>query len=266
MASNGYALAINYWKGYFPKIKTLGFLTLKNLISGETQNGDDVLQKAKLEKLLGSFLFSYQKVYDSFGVQQDMIVVYNITKKHLIQIGADFRQKKLVFGEYFETAEQYGVLLSQIKTADLSHPSLVGQVQGSMLLSIFNESPDQCEVESKGKNFCIHFLESFMVDQNQQRIKSIAHVPGNSYRLSRIFTPEMHQGFSFIHADQSEFSPKISDEDKGTIEKLNESTVNETKTLANGYQKRGMIRNILKKYKFKDRQIAQPYVDASTIN
>ena len=247
MASNGYALAINYWKGYFPKIKTLGFLTLKNLISGETQNDDDVLQKAKLEKLLGSFLFSYQKVYDSFGVQEDMIVVYNITKKHLIQIGVDFRQKNLVFGEYFETAEQYGVLLSQIKTADLHHQSLVGKVLGSILITIFNHTPGKCHVESKGQKFKIYFLENFMVDQNQQQMQSTLNVPCNSYRLGTNFNNQMHP---FIHSLQSELNPKISDEDRAIIERLNESAVDETKTLKNGYQKRGMIRNILKKYKF----------------
>lgn len=246
-ANQGYVLAIDYWKGFFPKIKTVGFITLKNLVSGENPNNEYDSQKAKLVKLLVSSLFSYQKVYDSFGIQQDVIVVYNITKEHLMKIGCDFRQEDLVFGECFEEAGQYGVLFSQIKTADLHHQSLVGKVLGSILITIFNHTPGKCHVESKGQKFKIYFLENFMVDQNQQQMQSTLNVPCNSYRLGTNFNNQMHP---FIHSLQSELNPKISDEDRAIIERLNESAVDETKTLKNGYFKRGMIRNIFKKYKF----------------
>jgi len=197
VGEGGFSRVMTTMRGAIPKIKTIGILTAENPCAQELTPQENNRRNAKLEEILGSFLFGYRKVKGKYGNLENSFLVNNITKKQLMQLGDEFVQESIIFGEQIPFFE--------VPTFDDKDGTKTGTPHKKM----YDTHYDDAEFDGKG-----------------------GEIKG-SYRT---------------YPSKSDAPDKLSDEDREMVEKLNEQSLDESKTLKSQWEKRGRIMNILNKY------------------
>lgn len=249
VGEGGYSRVMTSMRGSVPKIKTIGILTAHNPCANELSPEENKRRNAQLEKELGSYLFGFRKVKGKYGTEEDSFLVNNITKKQLLQLGNDYNQESVIFGEYFEEGEEYGMNFSMIRTHNCDTDEPVGTIMGIRKVFIDRNNSDNFYSEIKGRKFQIPFFEvpTFDDKDGTQTGEKFKHMYDTHYDNAS-FDGGKIKGSVRTYPNKPDVADKISDEDKKEIEKLNDQSLNEDKTLSNGYNKRGRIINILNKY------------------
>ncbi len=67
VGEGGFSRVMTTMRGAIPKIKTIGILTAENPCAQELTPQENNRRNAKLEEILGSFLFGYRKVKGKYG-------------------------------------------------------------------------------------------------------------------------------------------------------------------------------------------------------
>ncbi len=249
VGEGGFSRVMTTMRGAIPKIKTIGILTAENPCAQKLTPQENNVRNAKLEKILGSYLFGYRKVKGKYGNMENSFLVNNITKSQLMQLGDEFVQESIIFGDYFEEGEKFGMEFSMIRTHTCDSDEPVGTIMGQRKVFIDRNNEDDFYSEIKGRRFQIPFFEVPTFDDEKGTItgKEFGKIYDTHYDDAE-FDGGTIKGTYRTYPSKSNAPDKLSDEDKEKIEKLNEQSLDESKTLKSQWEKRGRIVNILNKY------------------
>lgn len=251
VGEGGFSRVMTTMRGAIPKIKTIGILTAENPCAQKLTSQENNVRNAKLEKILGSYLFGYRKVKGKYGNMENSFLVNNITKSQLMQLGDEFVQESIIFGDYFEEGEKFGMLFSMIRTHTCDSDEPVGTIMGQRKVFIDRNNEDDFYSEIKGRRFQIPFFEVPTFDDKDGTItkKPFEKIYDTHYDDAEFDGKGGEiKGSYRTYPSKSNAPDKLSDEDKEKIEKLNEQSLDESKTLKSQWEKRGRIMNILNKY------------------
>lgn len=245
VGEGGYSRVMTSMRGSVPKIKTIGILTAHNPCVRKMTPQENNKRNSELEKILVGYLFGYRKVKGKYGTEEDSFLVNNITKSQLLQLGNQFEQESVIFADYFEEDEKFGMTFTMYRSNSCDTDEAEGSVMGVRKVFIDRNNEDDFYSEIKGRRFQIPFFEvpTFKKEKDKEPEKMYDDHYDDSY-----FDGGAVKGTLRVFPDKKDVKDKMSDEDKNQVEKLNEQSLDETKTLYNGYSKRGRIRNILNKY------------------
>lgn len=249
VGEGGYSRVMSSMRGLIPKIKTIGIFTAENPCARELPPEENKIRNGKLEKIIAGALFGYKKVKGSYGSKENSFMVNNITKKLLLQLGEQFDQESVIFGEYFEEGEKYGMVFRMIRSSSCGGDEPVGTIMGERKVFINRNNEDDYYTEVKGRKFQIPFFEvpTFDDDKGTKTGEKNKHMYDTHYDNAEWGKGDV-KGAVRVYPNEPDVTDKLSDEDKKEIEKLNEESVDESKTLSSHYNRRGRIKNILNKY------------------
>lgn len=249
VGEGGYSRVMSSMRGLIPKIKTIGIFTAQNPCARELSPEENKTRNSELEKILAGALFGYKKVKGSYGSKEDSFMVNNITKKLLLQLGNQFDQESVIFGEYFEEGDKYGMVFRMYRSSTCGGDEPVGAIMGERKVFINRNNEEDYYTEVKGRKFQIPFFEVPTFDDKKG---TKTGEPNSKMYDTHYDNAEWDKGdikgAVRVYPNKPDVTDKLSDEDKEKIEKLNEQSLDESKTLKSQWEKRGRINNILNKY------------------
>lgn len=250
VGEGGYSRVMSSMRGNIPKIKTIGIFTAENPCARELPPEENKARNSELEKIIAGALFGYKKVKGSYGSKENSFIVNNITKKLLLQLGDQFDQESVIFGEYFEEDNgKYGMVFRMIRSSACGGDEPVGTIMGERKVFINRNNEDDYYTEVKGRKFQIPFFEVPTFDDKKGTNTGI---PNEKMYDTHYDNAEWGKGdikgSIRTYPNKPDVTDKLSDEDKKELERLNEESLDESKTLSSHYNRRGRILNILNKY------------------
>lgn len=231
-------------RGMVPKVRTIAILTAENPHSKELSPRENNERNLKLELQLANGQYSFRKIKGKYNNKENSFMVNNMSKNVTLSFGKQFEQESVIFGEYYEENDRYGMKFELLST----ELKTFGEVISERKIFISHEGQDNMYSEIKGRKFQIPFFDSTKVieKKNKKTDETEKRLITRDYSNSRWGAGDTGKVLG---------SKKISDiklkeippEEVNKIEKLQEDALNSVGY--NSYVKRGMIREILKKYK-----------------
>ena len=154
----GYARVVNIMRGLVPTINTLAFLTAENPNGKQADPATNKAANQELEKKLRAMNVGFKKIKGHYGGPENSFFTPNIDKEEALQLGKDFNQESIIFGEKStdtKDGKNYdGMTFSLIYT-----DHRYGQTYAQKDVFVNMDSADDYYTKVKGRKFQIPFFD-----------------------------------------------------------------------------------------------------------
>ena len=154
----GYARVVNIMRGLVPTINTLAFLTAENPNGKQADPATNKAANQELEKKLRAMNIGFKKIKGHYGGPENSFFTPNIDKEEALQLGKDFNQESIIFGEKStdtKDGKNYdGMTFSLIYT-----DYRFGQALAQRDVFVNMDSADDYYTKVKGRKFQIPFFD-----------------------------------------------------------------------------------------------------------
>ena len=154
----GYARVVNIMRGLVPTINTLAFLTAENPNGKQADPATNKAANQELEKKLRAMNVGFKKIKGHYGGPENSFFTPNIDKEEALQLGKDFNQESIIFGEKStdtKDGKNYdGMTFSLIYT-----DYRFGQALAQRDVFVNMDSADDYYTKVKGRKFQIPFFD-----------------------------------------------------------------------------------------------------------
>jgi hypothetical protein len=166
LTESGFPRIANILTARVPSVKAIGIITPENPC-GENKNqaeNNDLLKDIK--EYLKNYHARYVQIKGKFGNSEKPFILFNISKKDLIEIGKKYKQKSVIFGELQKNASEeqkgyykfeYIKLWSDDKCESFS--PIVTDTRYGILFDKSIQGKDDFYTWVKGRKFVIPFFD-----------------------------------------------------------------------------------------------------------
>lgn len=184
----------------------------------------DSSQFKGLENTIAGALFGYQKVNGNYGDYSSCLLVNNMTKTTVMELGNKFKFHSFIYCARFKEEENFGMTIQWINSPNQSFFSTQSELMGERIIYFNREKDGFYWTEIKGLKFDLAFLDH-------------ANSKENFWNKGRI---------SGMH--QAPAPNDLSEKDQQQIKLWVEGSLIEEKMTKWHWMRRGMIGNLLNSY------------------
>lgn len=233
---SGFPRIVNILTARVPQVKTIGILTPENPCNEpQTQTKNNQLLDG-LRKHLKDSHISHIQVKGKFNTSEKPFILFNISKKDVIEIGKEFKQESVIFGELQKGDEERGYYkFEYIKiwtddSCETFSPKTT-DVRYGILFDKSIQDRNNYYTWIKGRKFVIPFFDDDL----------LTSPPGGKIeeKLNFVFTECMVESEHGTNL----FIDKIKDENKNIKEIINEINQRTQKILRDNVTAKGKWEN-----------------------
>jgi hypothetical protein len=166
IAESGFARVAHIMRGFVPKIQSIGFITAENPNGKQATPEFNKSANEKLEKKLRLMNLGFNKIKGQYGNKENSFFVPNITKNEILDLGKEFDQETIIYGERiseekdgkvydgmnFQMIYSSGSVIAERKVFinDQDRPDLYSVVKGrKFFIPFFDDAYEDAEFTSK---------------------------------------------------------------------------------------------------------------------
>ena len=154
----GYARVVNIMRGLVPTINTLAFLTAENPNGKQADPATNKAANQELEKKLRAMNVGFKKIKGHYGGPENSFFTPNIDKEEALQLGKDFNQESIIFGEK-STDSKDGKSCDGMTFSLIYTDHRYGQTYAQKDVFVNMDSADDYYTKVKGRKFQIPFFD-----------------------------------------------------------------------------------------------------------
>ena len=104
---SGFSRVRNMMQGGVASVDSIGILTAENPYGQEATTQDNSIKMRQLKSQINSMGLGFIKIGGSYEMKENSLLVPNISKEQVIEMGLKYEQESVIFGEKKESQEGY---------------------------------------------------------------------------------------------------------------------------------------------------------------
>jgi hypothetical protein len=153
--NESYANLANILRGGRSSIHTVGILSAENPHGKKASDSENKKNTVSLKRYLTQARYGYRLVKGKYGSDENSIVINNISREDLLELGSRFEQDSVVFGKRVESKDGYYGMDFEMVGTDTHN---FNEEMGTSRVMINRSNAEDFYTEYQGRKFVIPFF------------------------------------------------------------------------------------------------------------